>query len=161
MNKQIVYLVKQYQEGEGIEGETIYIFTKQTDAEEATRRLNLEYASGVVLDEYGEFLEISGDPYHYYITESMAIESSIEDADVYNPANERDNEESDLYVIACYSTKDNNKFLGFVSKDRFTQDKNQATLYNSETLEDASAYIEEDWNVSTEEFHITQADDAI
>ena len=149
----------QYSEPE-FDNQTIYIFDNVEAAEECARRLNLEYADGVILDEEGLFVEVSRDDCcHYYTVESMIMESTIEDADVYDPAAEKNNEHSDIFLIALYY-EENMEFVGFYANPEPTKDKDKATYYNENTVEDIAAMIENEGVYSTEIFHYTKADEA-
>lgn len=156
-----IYLVTQHQpEAPEFDNATIYTYDNREAAEECAKRLNLEYAKGVVLDEDGQLLYIEEDreeDCHYYIVESFALESVVDD-EVYNPVNHKTDEKSDVYVIALYKA-DDGEFVGFYGNP-ITIDKDKATYYNEETSESVAASIENNEGYSTEVFHYTKADDA-
>ena len=156
-----VYQVVQHQYSEPeYDNQTIYIFDNIEAAEECARRLNLEYADGVILDEEGLFVEVSRDDCcHYYSVESMIVESTVSDADVYDPSVEKNNEHSDIFLIALYY-EENMEFVGFYANPEPTKDKDKATYYNENTVEDIAAMIENEGVYSTEIFHYTKADEA-
>lgn len=156
-----VYQVVQHQYSEPeYDNQTIYIFDNVEAAEECARRLNLEYADGVILDEEGLFVEVGRDDCcHYYTVESMIVESTVSDADVYDPSVEKNNEHSDIFLIALYY-EENMEFVGFYANPEPTKDKDKATYYNENTVEDIAATIEDEGVYSTEIFHYTKADEA-
>lgn len=158
-----IYLVNQTQPSEVFFNETIYTYSNIEAAEECARRLNLEYANNVILDEAGQFISILDEDdlnsVHYYKVESSILEDTVDD-EVYNADIDRENEQSDVFVIACYDKEDNSKFLGFTSIDGYTNDKEKATTYNENTVESTASFLEDNRDVSTEYFHYTKADDA-
>ena len=69
-----VYLVRQTQPIDYYDQRTIAVFTTKAQAVELCRKLNKEYACGVVLNEKGDFVELSdGDNLHYYDWEVQAV----------------------------------------------------------------------------------------
>ena len=155
-----IFLVIQHQPDEPeYDNTTIYTYDNREAAEECAKRLNLEYAKGVILDEEGLYLDtlVDEESYHYYEVEASALESVVDD-EVYNPANDKTNEHAQVYVIALYN-KETMEFIGYYGNP-ITQDKDKATYYNDETSEAVAAYLEDNEDYSTEVFHYTKADDA-
>lgn len=155
-----IYLVIQHQPAEPeYDNTTIYTYDNREAAEECAKRLNLEYAKGVVLDEDGLFYVVLNDEddYHYYEVEASALEDKVDD-EVYNPAKDKTNDHVQVYVIALYN-KDTMEFVGYYGNP-ITQDKDKATYYNEETSESVAAFIEDEEGYSTEVFHYNEADDA-
>lgn len=159
MNK--VYQVIQHQaEYPEYDNRIVYIYDNQKAAEECARRLNLKYAEGVILDDEGLFSDLvdDNDTAHYYTVESYIVESEVDD-EVYNPETEKNDEKSDIFLIALYH-KDNMEFVGFYANPEPTKDKDKATYYNENIVENIASMIEDDDIYSTEIFHYTKADEA-
>lgn len=155
-----IYLVVQHQPASPeYDNSTIYTYSTKEEAEECARRLNLEYAKDVVLDEDGQLLYIveDSDDYHYYTVEGSLLETEVDD-EVYNPANEKNNEQSNIFVIAL-SNPETGEFVGFYGNP-ITTDKDKATYYNEDTVEATAASIESEGEYETEYYHYTKADDA-
>ena len=159
MNK--VYKVIQHQAADPeYDNQTIYIYDNIEAAEECARRLNLEYAEGVVLDDEGLFsyLVDDSDTAHYYTIESDVVESKVDD-EVYDPSVEKNNEKSNIFLIALYY-QESMEFVGFYANPEPTKDKDKATYYNEATVENIASMIEDEGIYSTEIFHYTKADEA-
>lgn len=159
MNK--VYKVIQHQAAyPEYDNQTIYIYDNQKAAEECARRLNLEYAEGVILDDEGLFSDLvdDNDTAHYYTVESYIVESEV-DSEVYNPAEEKNDEKSNIFLIALYY-QESMEFVGFCASPEPTKDKDKATYYNENTVENIASMIEDEGIYSTEIFHYTKADKA-
>ena len=156
-----VYQVVQHQYSEPeYDNQTIYIFDNIEAAEECARRLNLEYADGVILDDEGLFVEVENDDCcHYYTVESIIVESTVANVDVYDPSVEKNDEQSNIFLIALYY-EDSMEFVGFYANPEPTKDKDKATYYNENTVESVASMIENDGIYSTEIFHYTKADEA-
>ncbi|MBR2248092.1 MAG: hypothetical protein IJ880_13910 [Bacilli bacterium] len=154
-----IFLVVQHQpESPEYDNTTIYTYSSREEAEECAKRLNLEYAKGVVLDEDGQILYVvdgEEESCHYYSVDASLLETEIDD-EVYNPAQEKNDEKSDIYVIALYK---DGEFVGFYGNP-ITQDKDKATYYNENTVENVAASIEDEEEYETEYFHYTKADNA-
>ena len=154
-----IFLVVQHQpESPEYDNTTIYTYSSREEAEECARRLNLEYAKGVVLDEEGQILYVvDGEEEfcHYYSVEALLLETEIDD-DLYNPVQEKNDEQSNIYVIALYKDE---KFVGFYGNP-ITTDKDKATYYNEDTAETTAASIESEEEYKTKYFHYTKADNA-
>lgn len=150
-----VYKVLQTQISEDISDLTIYIFSNKEAADECARRLNLEYAKNVLLNNKGLFEEIwavNEDDVHYYKVESEEV---LYEPNNWNPNTCKDDEQSDCYVLVLYNS--NGEFIGFDAEEP-TKDKDKATLYNYD-----SAYIRsktfDNSNLTVEIFHYTKAED--
>ena len=87
------------------------------------------------------------------------MESTIVDADVYDPSVEKNDEQSNIFLIALYY-EDSMEFVGFYANPEPTKDKDKATYYNENTVESVASMIENDGIYSTEIFHYTKADEA-
>lgn len=135
---------------------TVYIYDNIEAAEECARRLNLEYAEGVILDECGQFLreDDNVDEVHYYEVESIALESTCDD-EVYDPAKNKNDPESNVYVIALYEDE-SGKFAGFYANPEPTLDKDAATYYNQETAKCVAQMIEDEGNYVALVKHYTE-----
>ena len=160
MNKQIFIVQEHCESDPENDGRVAYVYDNRESAVEMARRLNLKYASGVSLDEEGLFVEVCenyDDTYVYFDVESYILESNVDDNDC-DYALDKNDPKSDVYVIALYK-KDTMEFVGFYGNP-ITQDKDKATYFNEETAENTSAYLEDNTEYSTEEFHYTDADDA-
>lgn len=157
-----IFLVVQHQpESPEYDNTTIYTYSSREEAEECAKRLNLEYAKGVVLDENGQFMFVVNeeeDTCHYYEVVSSLLETEVDD-EVYDPAKDKNDPESNVYVIALYEDE-SGKFAGFYANPEPTLDKDAATYYNENTVEYVAQAIEEEGNYSTEIFHYTKADKA-
>ena len=159
MNK--VYKVIQHQAADPeYDNQTIYIYDNIEAAEECAKRLNLEYAEGVVLDDEGLFsyLVDDYDTAHYYTIESYVVESKVDD-EVYDPSVEKNNEKSNIFLVALYY-QESMEFVGFYANPEPTKDKDKATYYNEATVENIASMIEDEGIYSTEIFHYTKADEA-
>lgn len=155
-----VYMVVQHQPIEpNYDNATIYTYINREAAEECAKRLNLEYAKNVVLDEDGLFYTVvnDADDYHYYTVEPSLLETEVDD-EVYDPAKNKTDDHEQVYVIACYS-KETMEFRGFYGNP-ITKDKDTATYYNEDTAETVAAFIEDEEDYSTEIFHYNDAKDA-
>ena len=151
-----VYKVLQTQTSEDISDLTIYIFSNKEAANECARRLNLEYAENVLLNNKGLFEEVSqeneDDDVHYYKVESEEV---LDEPNNWDPNRYKDNEQSDCYVLALYDS--DGEFIGFDAEEP-TKDKDKATLYNYDSAFVRSAILDNS-NLTAEMFHYTKAED--
>ena len=106
------------------------------------------------------FLDLvdDNDTAHYYTVESYIVESEVDD-EVYNPAEEKNDEKSNIFLIALYY-QESMEFVGFYANPEPTKDKDKATYYNENTVENIASMIEDEGIYSTEIFHYTKADKA-
>lgn len=154
-----IYLVVQHQPCDAeYDNSTIYTYDNQQAAEDCTKRLNLEYAKNVILDEKGLFKAIEEDAYdyHYYEVEAFELETRV--SGVYNPADDRTNDEVQVYVIAVYD-KYTLEFLGYYG-DPITPDKNKATYFNQRTAEHMGIHLEATEKYKTKVLHYNDAEEA-
>lgn len=155
--KRVYQVVQNQPDSNEYNNSTIYLYDNIEAAEECARRLNLEYAQGVILDECGQFLneDNDADTVHYYTVESIALESICDD-EVYDPAKNKTDENSDVYVIVLYHDEaEDGDFAGFYANPEPTLDINAATYYNEETARRVAQCIEDECNYVALPVHYT------
>jgi hypothetical protein len=73
-----VYLVKQFQPQEGYNGDVVYTYTNEEDANQAARNLNKTYGSNCLFSIDGDYeVSLDEENCHFYLVEPCVIDTSI------------------------------------------------------------------------------------
>lgn len=79
-----IYVVKQYQPQEGYNGEIIYTYTNEEDANQAARNLNKTYGNKCIFNMDGDYEEtLDEETCHFYLVEACVIDNYIPEQEKY------------------------------------------------------------------------------
>lgn len=79
-----IYVVKQYQPQEGYNGEIIYTYTNEEDANQAARNLNKTYGNKCIFNMDGDYEEsLDEENCHFYLVEACVIDDHIPEQEKY------------------------------------------------------------------------------
>ena len=84
MKNQTVYVVQQYQPQEGYNGEIIYTYTNEEDANQAARNLNKTYGKNCIFNMKGDYEQsLDEEDCHFYLVEACIIDDHIPEQEKY------------------------------------------------------------------------------